>query len=254
MAVKKKVKAKSSSKEIALPWQKQLMAHLEKVAPAVETAATGKFISTKGGNFSLGGISMGREFDAVIVDWCYENSYYDKAFLEGEANVPVCFAVARTEEDLKPDSESPIMQSEDCAGCDLNEWGTAKNGGRGKACTNRRKLALVVEGGGGEIKMLRIAPTSIASWKSFVTKINKMGMHTMQCKVRLSFDNDTTLKGMPLKFEFLEEITNEKSLSALVETLDEAAILLGQPYDTSGYKVEKLKKPVKRIRKKSSFS
>jgi len=267
MAAKKKAKKKtakkSASKEIAVGWQAQLAAHAKEGKAPKEKALTGDYISTKGAKFSLGGAVLGREIDCCILGWNFEKSWYDSAFVDGEASAPACFAISYDEDEMTPHETSPNMQGDSdgmCEGCELNEWGSGK--GEGKACADRRRLALVVEGTNGdmELKMLNISPSSLKNWKGFINGIEKQGIHVMQAAVNIHFDEDSTAAYPPICFEFLNEITNESTLDATAALLPEATTLLEQPYDVSNYekpggeKKTAKKKAKKKSNKKSKFS
>jgi len=255
MAAKKKVSKKKTGKALALPWQQQLAQHAKTGKVPKEKALIGDYISIKGGKFSLGGAVLGRELDCVIVGYVLEKVYYDNDYVEGAKTSPACFAIGYSEDELTPDSISPNLQGGDegmCAGCEFNEWGSGR--GEGKACADKRRLALVVEGESGkvELKILNIPPTSLKNWKGFVNTVETQGLHVMQCAVNIHFDEEHVGSGIPpIIFDFVNEITNEKTLQAMANTLDEATKLLEQPYDISNYTAPKKGKK-KTSKKKAS--
>lgn len=233
MATRKK---KTGSKEVALPWKQQLAKFSKNGKAPKEKPAQGDSISLKGGKFSLGDHNLGRELDCVILAWNFENSYFDSPYVEGEAQSPACFALSYDEDELAPHADSPVPQCDNCAECEHNEWGSA-NVGEGKACGNRRRLILAVEGKDGkvEIKTLRLPSTSLRNWKGFVSELETHGLETMQCAVNIHFDEDSTASFPPLCFEFVSEITKEATLQAMAGMLEEAHRLLEQPYDANNY-------------------
>lgn len=253
-------KKTSKNKSLALPWQQALAKHAKEGKAPKEAPVIGDAISTKGAKFSIGDRSLGRELDCVVLGWCFERSYYDSPFRDGEASSPACFAIAYAEEDMAAHDDSPSQQNPNCAECGMNEWGSGS--GEGKACGERRRLILAVEGANNkiEIKRLNIPPTSLKNWKGFINKIETMGLHTMQCAVNIHFDDDSTAAYPPLCFDFVSEITKEKTLQAMANMLEETTKLLEQPYDVSNYATPKkgkkkvAKKKVAKKKKRSKFS
>lgn len=112
------------------------------------TAAT---LSIAGGAFKLGDDEIeGNQLCVVIVDSVFENAYYEGEWDPQRVVPPTCYAMAHDEDELAP---HPAMQEHEffqpqhseCAGCPMNEWGSAEKG-RGKACKNRRRLSLIPAG------------------------------------------------------------------------------------------------------------
>jgi hypothetical protein len=254
---KAKPKTKSKSKEVALPWKNQLAKYAEQGKAPKEKQATGDVISIKGGKFSIAGKVIGQEMDCIILGYSFQNTWYDKPYSEGEVNVPACFAIGYDEDTLEPHATSPIKQHDQCDGCDLNEYGSGT--GNGKACTNRRCIALVHESQAGEpeIKILRIPPTSLTNWKHFVNDAEAHDLELVQCAVTVSFDPESTAVSPPLLFDFKSEITNEKLLQSLVQVMPQAQRMIEQPFDVSKYVKPSAKKTTKKKsvkKKKSKFS
>jgi hypothetical protein len=130
-------------------WQ----ATLEKeaaIAGAMEASATNSaFFSLRGGILSLNDAPIpGNHMAVVILDSILENVYYDQPFNADVVTPPKCFAFGRNDGEMKPHDvifELGQEEHETCQGCPQSEWGTA-NVGRGKACSNRRRLSLIAAG------------------------------------------------------------------------------------------------------------
>jgi hypothetical protein len=119
---------------------------------AREAAGSGRFITTAGGIFQVGGEELpGNMIAAVIVDVVRENTYYEGAWNPDNITPPVCYAFGRVETDMAPHASMQVdldyfkPQSAKCKGCPKNEYGSAERG-QGKACANRRRLALLPAG------------------------------------------------------------------------------------------------------------
>lgn len=146
-------------------WEKEMEAQAALAAGATRaTGGGGKFFSMKAGVLAFDGNNMpGNRMAAIVIAATLENSYYDKPYTEGEKASPVCFAFAQHEEALEPhsavDNDAYFERQHDvCNGCPRNEWGSARTG-RGKACSNVQRLALIPAGsysekGSGRAKTL----------------------------------------------------------------------------------------------------
>lgn len=112
---------------------------------------TAQSLSISGGVLKIGDDEIeGNQLCVVILDSVYVNAYYAQKWEAGQKTAPKCFAIAVEDDDLAP---HPSMEGSDyfepqhdqCAGCPMNAYGSADTG-RGKACGNRRRLALIPAG------------------------------------------------------------------------------------------------------------
>jgi len=111
----------------------------------------GRFFSMKAGVLTFDGNPLpGNRMVVAILADTMESSYYDQPFQEGVPASPVCFAFAKHESQLEPhtavDNDDYFeRQSDVCQGCPRNEWGSARTG-KGKACSNVMRLAMIPAG------------------------------------------------------------------------------------------------------------
>jgi hypothetical protein len=117
----------------------------------------GSFLSTKGGVLSFQDEPLpGNQMAVIILDVVRERTFYaDKYVVGAENNLPpVCYAFARTQEEIDNMAPHPSMQTaldyfvpqhEECATCPNNQWGSSDTG-RGKACGERRRVAILPAG------------------------------------------------------------------------------------------------------------
>lgn len=120
---------------------------------AEEQLTGGTFLTVRGGLFKFGDEDMGTQVAVVIVDSVFENTFYEDKFDPDDPMPPKCYAFARGAEkdEMAPDPDMMAheffeIQNEDgCKTCPLNEFGSADTG-RGKACQNRRRLAILPAG------------------------------------------------------------------------------------------------------------
>jgi len=133
-------------------WEKEMEAQAA-IAAATQRSSGGggKFFSMRAGVLSFDGEPcIGNRVAVVIIADTLENSYYDAPFQEGVPTSPKCFAFNKTEEDLEPHTavdNDPYFERQhtQCQGCPQNEWGSARTG-KGKACSNVQRLALLSAG------------------------------------------------------------------------------------------------------------
>lgn len=119
---------------------------------AQEKITGGTFLSVRGGTMSIGEEQMpGNQVCVIILDAVKENTYYAGAYDPENAAAPTCYAFGRGVEDMAPHPSMEahpdyfVPQSSDCASCQWNVYGSADKG-KGKACQNRRRLALIPAG------------------------------------------------------------------------------------------------------------
>jgi hypothetical protein len=120
---------------------------------AQEALTGGTFLSTRGGTLSFGDEQMpGNQACVIILDAVKENTFYGAKFDPDNRQPPICYAFGRgAEDDMGPHESMQVdlnyfePQAEACATCKWNEWGSADKG-KGKACQNRRRLALIPAG------------------------------------------------------------------------------------------------------------
>lgn len=163
---------------------------------AAEPEQSVGYFSTRGGIFRVGDDELGTEICVVIVDAIRENTFYEGRYNPEEQNAPKCYAFGRTDEEMVPHEtmqKAPDYfepQAEACATCDWNKWGSAAQGA-GKACQNRRRLAMLPAGVFGQDDngrtleiydtpehyasadqvTLKLPVTSVKNWTKYVNKL-----------------------------------------------------------------------------------
>lgn len=144
-------KAKEPGTEV-VDWQKEMEQQAELAAGAQRSAGGGgKFFSTQAGVLQYDGTPLpGNQMAVIVLADIMENSYYDGPFDPSTPASPKCFAFGHDEDEMEPHDavdkdEYFERQAEACAGCPMNEWGSADTG-KGKACKNVMRLALIPAG------------------------------------------------------------------------------------------------------------
>lgn len=119
-------------------------------AAAAKLTSGGRFISHRGGVFSVGEDLQFPELCAVILDSVLENTWYGRAYDPDNLEPPKCFALASDEASMRPDDathESSWFepQADACRACPRNEW-PKKGEVRRKECRNARRVLLLPAG------------------------------------------------------------------------------------------------------------
>lgn len=114
----------------------------------------------------------GNEITCIILAAVAENNWYKDRYNPDVKSIPACYAIGEGKADaLAPHEMAKEKQATDCKSCEKFEWGSDPNGGRGKACKERRRLALIPANGTSEMILCSIPPTSLKGWGSFVLEV-----------------------------------------------------------------------------------
>lgn len=143
-----------------------------------------KYISTKGKMFTLpSGTSDKGPLRVVVLGFTNVNTFFEGDYDPSKHQSPACFAINRFPEELKPDTDAPKPQNEDCATCPQNKFGSK---GKGKACRNKVRLALVQPEDVSEdstIFLLDTSPTAVKTWGSYVDTLREAHSAIVQQKI-----------------------------------------------------------------------
>lgn len=115
--------------------------------------------------------------------------WYEGGWVDGSNAPPDCSSA----NGIMPDAGVPKKQANVCATCPRNQWNTAPNGGKGKACSDSRRLAVVPlpdipnETYGGPI-LLRCPAASLQDLAAFAGKLEGLGYPYFSIGVKIAFD------------------------------------------------------------------
>lgn len=93
---------------------------------------------------------------------------------------------------LMPHPAITLLQEKDqefpevfeCQGCPMNAWGTAPGGGRGKACRERRRLLVVMDGFQSPV-IFSLPPTSVRQFDTFASGLKARGRDYYGVRVKI---------------------------------------------------------------------
>ncbi len=215
-------------------WDEELAKAAQEQASSERAA--GNFFSVRGGQLSYQGKPIkGGSMTVVVVDYVLENHWFSESeFDPDNPQSPTCFAFGRKDEDMAPHAEVTAAQSESCAKCPKNVFGSADKG-RGKACKNIRRLALIpsdaLDGGieDAEIGFLRLPVTSCKGWGEYVTKLRDVVKRPTWAVVTRIDVQPHKQNQVEVTFTLEEKVGNEH-LQALKEKCEATAKIIELPY------------------------
>lgn len=134
-------------------------------------------------------------FEGIILDQHPANAWWEKDISESGGNaIPDCFSL----DAITPEPNSEKLQSQKCADCPQNQFGSDKKTGKGKACKNMKRLHILMEGSSLP-RRLTVPPTSIKSFESYLTNLIDRGLPYACCVSTFSL-----AKKVSESFEFAE--------------------------------------------------
>lgn len=185
----------------------------------------------------------------VVVDFVSRNEYYEDAYNKDDITPPNCFAIHPEPKQLVPSDNSPDKQSDNCASCPMNQFGSAPTGA-GKACKNTRVLAVMPPDADDdtEIWTLKVSPTAVKAFDSFVAGVNRtFQLPPVGVVVTVGFSG---AKDFP-SLEFTDPQLNENVVVHFGRQ-DEAREMLMREPDVSSFGAEKpaAKGPARKVARK----
>lgn len=250
----------------ALEKYKQKMA-AEADRYAGEERIGGSFISMRGGVLKYGEEELpGNEMLVIVLDAVHENTYFPDRFDADVQLPPKCFAFGRNEKDMEAHENVPDPDDEDaddsyfelqsetgfCSDCPWSKWGSADKG-KGKACSNRRRLAVIPAGRfvptgkrretemevfeepehfkEADVAFMKLPVTSTKNWAKYVHDLRKdhqLPPFGVLTHIYVESDPKTQFK---VFFDCIEVIEDEAVLEILLDRHEEAAGMIEQPYE-----------------------
>jgi hypothetical protein len=231
-------------------WDEQLALQAEVAAGMEANSGGGQFFSTQGGILRFNDSPFpGNQMAVVIADTILENVFYPGAYDPDNPSPPACFAFGRQEEGMKPHQTVFKAKQEEhptCHGCPQAEWGSAPVG-RGKACRNTRRLALIPAGSFDKdgrftaeddadhfeqaaLAYLKLPVTSIKGYAGFVKQlagVMRRPPHGVFTRIWLEADPKTQFKVL---FAPLAPVPNNL-MGAVMKRHEEAKTLIEFPYN-----------------------
>ncbi|MFI5223676.1 MAG: hypothetical protein ACHQX3_05425 [Nitrospirales bacterium] len=217
-------------------WQKQLAEMA--IATAEAEKPQGNWVSFKSGVLSVGGNPIkGNKMKVVVVHSAFENQIYKNKYdSNNPGQTPHCYAIAENEEDLKPHPDAAEPQADTCEVCPNNVWGSDPEGGRGKACKNVRRLAMIAFDDMGDINkapvaMAKLPVTSVKNWSTYANQIaNVLKLPPLAVITELSVEPDAKTM-FQVNFELVDKIMDGAQIQALLTKRKDTTPLIFSGYE-----------------------
>lgn len=226
---------KEVPKTEVVDWQKQLgdMA----IAVAAAEKPSGNWVSFKSGMLSIGGNHIKtNKIDVVVVQSIFENQWYKERYDSANPQTPHCFAFAELDDDLKPHEDSAEPQAATCAECPKNIWGSDPDGGKGKACKNVRRLAMVAAADLDTVKdaavaLAKLPVMSVKNWSAYANQIaNVLKVPPLAVITNMSVTPDVRSQFV-VNFELVDKITDGAVIQSLLQKRKDIQPLIFAGYD-----------------------
>lgn len=249
-ATKTAAASKTASKKpgtALMPWEDEMRNRAQRTAKAEAVTGLTKKLSTRGGILAIDDTPLeDNELRVIIIGYVHENQYYTEAYNPNTPTVPSCYAFSEPDAEdpeggMAPHEEAEGKQGDDnglCAACWANQMGSA-DVGRGKACKNIRRLAVITEDAlesaealrDAEVRMLNVPVMSVKNWSKFANAINDdmaRPPEAVVCLIKVVPDAKSQFQ---LTFKFEELINFDQELwDAMNKKRDEVNKELIAPY------------------------
>jgi len=226
---------------------KQMEQQAEAAANMERGAPMGRNFSFKGGQMVFDGAPVrDNEVVVIIAGAVIEKAFYEGDYDPDQPEAPVCFAFNTDPDELAPNPDDVAsLQNDVCATCEWNKFGSADRG-KGKACKDVRRLALIPAGTidkKGEIQLVedpkeiekaefgfaKLPPTSLTPFAAFVRQVAgtmKRPPHGIYAIMRCEPDpkNQFVIAWEPI------DVVENNCLPAVMARHEEAMKALVQPY------------------------
>lgn len=234
----KKPKTEKPGTEVT-NWEDQLAEEAREVAKT-ERPSINKIKFTSGIMSYMDTALKDNTLDCIIVACVWENVWYPDKWKANEVKPPGCFALG-----IPEGGEEPVMIAHDvvinspgpvCKDCPKFEWASDPEGGRGKACKERRRLAVIPAPANleditsSDMAVMSIPVLSVKNWANYVNKLSAASQRPpwgVLTRVSLVPDAKSQFR---VKFEAQQPLDSEQ-LPLVHQRIDSAVASLMIPYE-----------------------
>lgn len=243
-----KAPKKKSESTAVTNWQAELEAQAQVAAEMEKNTAGGQFFSFRNGILSFDDAPLpGNQAVIIILDSILEYTYYEGAYDPDDPQAPTAYAFGRDEDTIRwSEDSSPEYAGELCKDSDINQWGSAETG-RGKACKNSRRLAVIPAGTynkkgdleifddidhfeKAQIAFMKLPVTSVKGYSTFVKQLAavlKRPPHGVIARVSVVPDPKTQFRVL---FEVIDKAPDE-IMPTIMQRHEEAMAVIEFPYN-----------------------
>ena len=245
MATAVKKAAKKSTGTSLVKWDEKFAKYAKDTKVQLANVSTGGGVGVSFGHGTItvaGNVIKSGKLECVIVGSCALNKWYKTQYNSEDKQPPDCYALAviSDDPDMAPRADVADRQSEKCADCDKNVFGSA-NTGRGKACGNTIRLGLFTaedasdaEGiASAELATAGVSPTNRKYYAEYVDSI--MEEHgrppwAVVTEIQSHHDDKTQIK---LEFHMVSLIEDDDILQALEKRFLKVQDALQKPFSAA---------------------
>lgn len=136
-------------------------------------APTGDKIKVDNKIFKLPNGESADMISVIIVDFVYFNQYYEGAYDPNNIVPPTCFSLHPEPKGAVPSPNSQETQCDACDGCAQNQFGSA---GKGKACKNGVRMAVLPPDATEEtpLMLLEASPTALKAFSAYIGNVGRV--------------------------------------------------------------------------------
>jgi len=140
--------------------------------------------------------------DVIVVgaNPALSKQYYEGEFSpDKESYTPDCYSL----DGVTPSENSALLQSDVCALCPQNSWGSriTPQGNKIKACSDIKRLAVILaDDPYEEIYLLQVTPSSLKSLNAYQKTLSMRGIAPEISKTTLCFDTEAGFPKLEFKF------------------------------------------------------
>lgn len=219
-------------------FQKQVNEQYAGIAQEISKRVTPVSASIRGDNKQFvfpTGDKVAGPISVVIVNFQNRNVYYSSAYNANVMTPPDCYAQGDIQSQMAPGPDVPMKQADDCQSCPMNQFGSATNGGKGKACQNQRVLAVMApDDPNSEIMLMRVSPSANRDFDNYIAKLSSMlKVPPFAVITEVSFDPDVRYD----KLVFGNPRPNPQ-FKEYAERMDETAALLEPRFEAPATEVK----------------
>lgn len=141
--------------------------------------------------------------------------FYAKGYVEGSDAKPDCYS----NDGIAPGADAIDPQAKKCAICPKNQWGSkiTESGGKAKACSDSRRVAIAPLGQLNDPMLLRVPPASLKPLAEYGQMFAKKGVPYQAVATKMSFAADAA--SPTLAFKYIEFLTPEQ-IAQVKEVMD----------------------------------
>lgn len=140
--------------------------------------------------------------------------FYTGNYTEGSDEKPLCYS----NNGLTPETDAQQPQAKTCAACSRNVWGSriTENGGKGKECSDSRRIAVAPLGLLNDPMLIRIPAASLKAIDQYGDSLVKRQVPYQLVVTRIGFDYSVAHPALTFK---ALGMVDEASATEVVETL-----------------------------------